>query len=77
MWRVALLETKAKRILNKEIDEGKRETALRMLQDGVLLIEKIAKYSGLAMKKWRNSQSFRQYRAVKLSAKVSEKGGKG
>lgn len=50
MMRGALIETEAKRILNKGINEGKRETALRMIQDGVLPVEKIAKYSGLAVK---------------------------
>ncbi len=38
-------------ILNRGKDEGrnenKKETALRMLRDGVLPIEKIAEYSGL------------------------------
>ena len=46
MMRGALIETEAKRILNK----GKRETALRMIQDGELSLEKVAKYSGLAIK---------------------------
>lgn len=39
----ALIETEARRIKN----ENKKETALRMLQDGELPIDKIAKYSGL------------------------------
>ena len=43
----ALIETEARRILNKGISETKKETALRMLQDGELSIDKIAKYSGL------------------------------
>lgn len=47
----ALIETEARTILNKGIDKGKdkakKETALRMLQDGELPIDKIAKYSGL------------------------------
>lgn len=47
----ALLETEARTILNKGIDKGKdeakKEAALRMLQDGELLIDKVAKYSGL------------------------------
>ena len=34
-------------ILNRGKDEAKKETALRMLQDGELSIDKIAKYSGL------------------------------
>ena len=33
--------------MNRGKDEAKRETALRMLQDGELPIDKIAKYSGL------------------------------
>ena len=51
MMSEALLETEARTILNKGKDEGrnenKKETALRMLRDGVLPIEKIAEYSGL------------------------------
>lgn len=51
MMSGALLETEARTILNKGRDEGrnesKKETAIRMLQDGVLPIEKIAEYSGL------------------------------
>ncbi len=47
----ALIETEARTILNKGKDEGrnetKKETAFRMLRDGVLPIEKIAEYSGL------------------------------
>ncbi len=47
----ALIETEARTILNRGKDEGrnetKKETALRMLQDGELSIDKIAKYSGL------------------------------
>ncbi len=47
MMSGALLETEARTILNKGKDEAKKETALRMLQDGELPIDKIAKYSGL------------------------------
>ena len=51
MMSGALLETEARTILNKGIDRGKdeakKEAALRMLQDGELSIDKIAKYSGL------------------------------
>ena len=47
MMSGALLETEARKILNRGKDEAKRETALRMLQDGELSIDKIAKYSGL------------------------------
>lgn len=43
----ALLETEARIILNRGKDEAKKETAIRMLQDGELSTEKIAKYSGL------------------------------
>lgn len=47
----ALIDTEARRILNKGKDQGinetKIKTALRMLKDGELSIEKIAKYSGL------------------------------
>ncbi len=43
MMSGALIETEARRIKN----ENKKETALRMLQDGELPIEKIAKYSEL------------------------------
>ncbi len=51
MMSGALIETEARSILNKGKAEGrietKKETALRMLQDGELPIDKIAKYSGL------------------------------
>ena len=55
MMRGALIETEARRILNQGINQGKsqginenkKETALRMLQDGELPIDKIAKYTGL------------------------------
>ncbi len=51
MMSGALIETEARTILNKGKDEGrneiKKETALRMLRDGELPIDKIAKYSGL------------------------------
>ncbi|MEY8517330.1 hypothetical protein AALC25_10470 [Lachnospiraceae bacterium 29-84] len=47
----ALIETEARTILNKGKAEGrnetKKKTALRMLQDGELPIDKIAKYAGL------------------------------
>lgn len=43
MMSGALIETEARRIKS----ENKKETALRMLQDGELPIEKIAKYSEL------------------------------
>ncbi len=47
MMSGALLETEARKILNKGKDEAKKETALRMLKDGELSIDKVAKYSGL------------------------------
>ena len=51
MMSGALLETEARTILNRGKDEGrnqtKKETALRVLQDGELPIDKIAKYSGV------------------------------
>ena len=47
----ALIETEARTILNRGKAEGrdevKKEMALRMLQDGELPIDKVAKYSGL------------------------------
>lgn len=50
MMSGALLETEARTILNRGKDEAEKETALRMLQDGELSIDKIAKYSGLVIK---------------------------
>ncbi len=47
MMSGALLETEARTILNRGKDEAKKETTLRMLQDGELPIDKVAKYSGL------------------------------
>ena len=51
MMRGAMIETSARRILSQGISQGinetKKKTALRMLQDGGLSIDKIAKYSGL------------------------------
>ena len=47
MMSGALLETEARTILNRGKDEAKKEIALRMLQDGELPIDKVAKYSGL------------------------------
>ena len=53
MMREALIETEARTILNQGKNQGisqkQRETALRMLQDGELSIDKIAKYSGLSI----------------------------
>ena len=49
MMSGALIETSARTILNQGISQTQRETALRMLQDGELSIDKIAKYSGLSM----------------------------
>lgn len=50
MMRGPMIEIEAKRILNEGINEGKKEIALRMIQDGELSFEKVAKYSGLAIK---------------------------
>ncbi len=51
MMRGALIETSARTILsqgkNLGMSEAKKQAALRMLQDGELSIDKIAKYSGL------------------------------
>ncbi len=55
LMRGVMIETSAKTILNQGIRQGisqgisqtQKETALRMLQDGELSIDKIAKYSGL------------------------------
>lgn len=47
MMSGALIETEARTILNRGKDEAKKEAALRMLQDGELPIDKVAKYSGL------------------------------
>ena len=47
MMSGALIETSARTILNQGISQNQRETALRMLQDGELSIDKIARYSGL------------------------------
>ena len=47
MMRGPLIETSARTILNQGISQNQRETALRMLQDGELSIDKISKYSGL------------------------------
>ncbi|MCM1184333.1 MAG: hypothetical protein NC337_13260 [Roseburia sp.] len=49
MMSGALIETEARTILNQGINETKKKTALRMLQDGELPIDKIARYSGLAI----------------------------
>ena len=43
----ALIETNARRLKNEAENETKKEMALRMLQDGELSIDKIARYSGL------------------------------
>lgn len=45
----ALIETEARRILNKGISEAKRETALRMLKRGKMAIEEIAEDTGLSV----------------------------
>ena len=45
----ALIETEARRILNKCISETKKETALRMLKRGKMTVEEIAEDSGLSI----------------------------
>lgn len=44
-----LIETSARRLRDQAQNEAQRETALRMLTDGMLSIDKIAKYSGLSI----------------------------
>ncbi len=44
-----LIETEARRILNKGISETKKETALRMLKRGKMTVEEIAEDSGLSI----------------------------
>ncbi|MCI8941220.1 hypothetical protein AALA78_03130 [Lachnospiraceae bacterium 42-17] len=46
MMRGPLIQTEARTILN----QGKKETALRMLKAGKLTIEEIAEYSALSVK---------------------------
>ena len=43
----ALIETTARNILSQGISQAQEETAIRMLQDGDLPKDKVAKYSGL------------------------------
>lgn len=45
----ALIETEARRILNKGISETKKETALRMLKRGKMTVGEIAEDSGLSI----------------------------
>ena len=47
MMSGALIETNARRLKNEAENETKKETALRMLQDGELSIDKIAMYTEL------------------------------
>ena len=49
MMSGALIETEARRILNKGIRETKKETALRMLKRGKMTVEEIAEDSGLSV----------------------------
>lgn len=51
MMRGPMIETNARRLRDKAENDAKREAALRMLQDGELSIEKVAKYSGLMIEK--------------------------
>ena len=45
----ALIETEARKILNKGIRKKKKETALRMLKRGKMTVEEIAEDSGLSV----------------------------
>ena len=45
----ALIETEARRLRDEAERENARKTALRMLQDGELPTDKIAKYSGISI----------------------------
>ena len=47
MMRGALIETEARRILNKGMNEAQKETALRMLKRGKMTIQEIAEDTGL------------------------------
>lgn len=47
--RGVLGDTEARRILNTGRKETKKETALRMLKDGELSVDKIAEYTGLKL----------------------------
>ena len=66
MMSGASLETEARTILNRGKDESrnenKRETAIRMLEDGMLSIEKIAEYLGLVIKEVEELAKLGQYR---------------
>ena len=67
MMRGALIEIEARTILNQgkslgEI-ETKKRTALIMLQDGELSIEKLQSIQVLKLQKWNSLQGFRQCKA--------------
>ncbi len=47
MMRGVLIETEARRILNKGMNEAQKETALRMLKRGKMTIQEIAEDTGL------------------------------
>ncbi len=49
MMRGALIETEARRILNKGISEAKKETALKLLKRGKQTVEEIAEDTGLSV----------------------------
>lgn len=49
MMRGALIETEARKILNKGKSEAKKEVAISMLKSRKLTIEEIAEYSGLSV----------------------------
>lgn len=46
------------KIMEEIIDSEKRECALRMLADGELSLDKIAKYSGLTLEQVKELESF-------------------
>ena len=49
MMRGALIETEARRILNKGMNEAQKETAIRLLKRGKLTIKEIAEDTGLSV----------------------------
>ena len=49
LMRDALIETSARTILNQEINETKKNTALRLLKRGKLTVEEIAEDTGLSV----------------------------
>lgn len=45
----ALIETEARRILNKGMNEAQKETAIRLLKRGKQTVEEIAEDTGLSV----------------------------